>query len=217
MTKFLRVGGATMPMAEALDFAGTYLAGTTAGWAYPAYDAYPGSGKRTVDKQDLLAVALLNAHQQPLATYYGLTNLLPEVNLRLAALSDEADIADADAETLAVIAKLYGVIDEFPQPEVQLTKLSKALHLKRPGLLPLSDKNIRRCYGESLGGPVASVKGRSWEGYCLAWLPALQRDLVDQLDSWREIAALATGPAITPLRALDIIGWELGREGRRAL
>lgn len=39
---------------------------------------------------------------------------------------------------------------------------------------------------------------------------ALQKDLVDQLPQWEEIAAMAPGPKITPLRALDIIGWELG-------
>lgn len=202
-------------MAEALDFAGRYLAGTTTGWAYPACDAYPGSGLRTVDQQALLAVALLNAHQKPLLTYYGLTRLLPELNVRLAALGDAEDISSVGIETLSRIASLYGVIDDFPQPEVQLTKLSKVLHLKRPGLLPLSDVNIRRCYGESRSGPVRSVYTHSWEGYCLEWLSALQHDLVSQMESWCEIAALATSPAIPPLRALAIIGWELGREGRQ--
>lgn len=41
-------------------------------------------------------------------------------------------------------------------------------------------------------------------------MPAIQHDLVSQMDWWLEIAALASGSAITPLRALDIIGWHLG-------
>lgn len=217
MTTHLRVGGASMPLDEAFEFAARYLAATTTSWAYPAYDAYPGSGKHGVEQQDLLAVALLNAHQKPLATYYGFEKLLPEINARLAGLDQLAaaeDFAAADEATIEAIAKLYGVLDQFPTPEVGLTKFSKVLHRKRPGLLPLTNVNIRRCYGESLDGPVASVRGRSWEEYCLAWLPELQRDLRSQMESWQNIADLAKGPTITPLRALDIIGWELGRPGR---
>ncbi|WP_420827478.1 DUF6308 family protein [Arthrobacter roseus] len=55
---------------------------------------------------------------------------------------------------------------------------------------------------------------RSRAEYRRLWLSALQIDLASQLDRWEDIAAVAPGPPITPLRALDIIGWELGN--RRA-
>lgn len=43
-------------------------------------------------------------------------------------------------------------------------------------------------------------------------LPAIRRDLVSQMDQWLKIAAWASGPAITLVRAPDIIGWYLGRQ-----
>lgn len=57
------------------------------------------------------------------------------------------------------------------------------------------------------------MKDRSKRDYRLAWLLALKKDLAGQLEKWEEIAAIAPSPKITPLRALDIIGWELGKRG----
>lgn len=72
------------------------------------------------------------------------------------------------------------------------------------------DDNISYCYSERFGAPVLYEDGRSRTDYRRAWLSAVQNDLVTQLPFWKEIAAMAPGPKITPLRALDIIGWELG-------
>lgn len=83
MTELLRVGGASIPFDEAFEYARTYVTNTTLTWSYPAYDAYPGSPTDTVAPPDLLAVSLLNAGQKPVVTYYGLENLLPEINVRL--------------------------------------------------------------------------------------------------------------------------------------
>jgi hypothetical protein len=50
---------------------------------------------------------------------------------------------------------------------------------------------------------------RSWVA---AWLPEVQADLVAGKDHWETIAAMATGPAITPLRAMDMVTWRLIHE-----
>jgi hypothetical protein len=38
----------------------------------------------------------------------------------------------------------------------------------------------------------------------------VKKDLATQLEHWTTLAGLATGPTVTPLRALDIVGWHLG-------
>jgi hypothetical protein len=111
------------------------------------------------------------------------------------------------------LARLCGILDDYKANPVSLTKLSKILHRKRPELIPLYDENIRVCYTRI--GMIPHAKDRSWEDFSKLLLPAIQHDLVRQMDKWREIAALAPNPAISPLRALDIIRWHLGGQSRR--
>jgi Family of unknown function (DUF6308) len=206
----LRVGGATVGLDEAKGWAKTYLLERPGTSAYPAYDGYPGTQSESVGKQDLLAIALLNVSNNQIAAYYGLEGLLEPMNDRLNDPALTGDLQTASSETLSAIVSLFGILEETPTKYVQLTTLSKVLHRKRPELLPLFDGNIRYCYSECDGAPVPYKKPRSNAGYRYAWVAALQDDLASQLPHWQEIAAIAPGPKITPLRALDIIGWELG-------
>lgn len=206
----LRVGGATVGLDEARDWAETYLVKRPRTSAYPAYDAYPGSLSDSVGPQDLLAIALLNVSNNPIPAYYGLEGLLDPMNERLKDAAITGDLASAGSETIEAIVNLFGILEEHPTSYVRLTTLSKVLHRKRPELLPLFDKNIGYCYSECDDAPVPHDDGRSYADYRREWLTALQGDLRDQLPLWEEIASIAPGPAITPLRALDIIGWELG-------
>lgn len=207
----LKVGGASVELDEAKGWARTYLVERPRTSAYPAYDGYPGSLGDSVGPQDLLAVALLNVSNNPIPVYYGLESLVAPINERLEDPAIDGDLASAGAETLEAIVRLFGVLETTPARYVRLTTLSKVLHRKRPDLLPLFDDNIRYCYSECEGAPVPYEDGRSHSAYRLAWLKAVQEDLATQLPLWKEIAAIAPGPKITPLRALDIIGWELGK------
>ncbi|WP_345447781.1 DUF6308 family protein [Arthrobacter gyeryongensis] len=206
----LKVGGATVGLDDAKVWARTYLVERPQTSAYPAYDGYPGSPGDSVEPQDLLAVSLLNVSNNPIPVYYGLERLMASMNERLMDPSIAGDLATADEKTLEAIVRLFGVLESTPVKYVRLTTLSKVLHRKRPDLLPLFDDNIRFCYSECEGAPVPYEDDRSHADYRRAWLIALQRDLATQLPYWEEIAAMAPGPKITPLRALDIIGWELG-------
>lgn len=208
MTEQLTVGGRRIPLDEARAFAQNYLLGE-GNWAYPAYDAYPGHPGTDVGRADLLAVALLNAHQRPLESYYGLESLLPLINERLADPALHGTLADANQETIDAIARLFGVLDDKRPKYVSLTKLSKVLHRKRPELLPLYDKNISQCYAER--GLDPRDRSRSWYDYSRLLVAAMKRDLTEQIDNWQQISDLATKPRISPLRAMDIIGWHLGR------
>lgn len=207
----LSVGGASVEYDEAKAWATEYLVGRPGASAYPAYDGYPGSAGDSVEVQDLLAVTLLNVSNKPLKVYYGLESQLELLNERLLAPDLKGSLRDASPATLEAIADLFDVLEEKPADNVKLTTLSKVLHRKRPELLPLFDTKIRYCYTDCAGAPVPTKKKRSWRDYRLAWLSAVQHDLDRQHDQWKEIAAIAPGPKITPLRALDIIGWELGR------
>jgi len=206
----LTVGGATIGLDKAKAWARTYLIERPKTSAYPAYDGYPGSPGDSVEPPDLLAVSLLNVSNNPIPVYYGLESLMGQMNERLDDPAIAGDLAQADDETLEAIVRLFGVLEATPTKYVRLTTLSKVLHRKRPELLPLFDDNIGYCYSQCEGAPVPFQDGRSHADYRYAWLKALQKDLAGQLPLWEEIAAMAPGPKITPLRALDIIGWELG-------
>lgn len=156
-------------------------------------------------------MALLNVSNKPLKVYYGLQSQLELLNERLPSPDLKGSLPDASAATLEAIADLFDVLEEKPADNVKLTTLSKVLHRKRPELLPLFDAKIRYCYTDCVDAPVPPKKKRSKRDYRLAWLKALQDDLDRQYEQWEEIGALAPGPKISPLRALDIIGWELGR------
>lgn len=94
-----------------------------------------------------------------------------------------------------------------------MTKLSKVIARKRPGLIPIFDRFVRHCYSGCANAPVLPMDGRTWEAYSRAWLEAVQSDLVNQLPQWQDLAAIAPGPEISPLRALDIIAWRAGQRG----
>lgn len=207
----MTVGGETVSFTEARDWATEYLVGRPGTSAYPAYDAYPGADMESVGPQDLLAVALLNVSNKPLKVYYGLQGQVKLLNERLKHPELKGSLRDATQNTREAIADVFDVLEEKRADNVRLTTLSKVLHRKRPDLLPLFDDKIRHCYTECPEAPVPNVRKRSKRDYRLAWLAAVQHDLDRQHDLWEEIAAIAPGPAITPLRALDIIGWELGR------
>lgn len=214
MADMVRVGGVERPCDEVLEYARDYLSGNGK-WAYPAYDSYPGTPGGMVGDADLLAVCLLNAGQQMIPAYYGLQRLIEAMNETLRHPDLAGNFADAGPETLSAVADMFGILDKHPTPHVRKTKLMKVLHRKRPELIPLFDENIRRCYSELGSRPVPAVTGRLHRDFAMAWLPVLQRDLCEQRGFWDEIVSMAD-PAvpITPLRAMDIVGWHMGRRPR---
>jgi hypothetical protein len=214
MTEKITVGGLETSVEHAKELAWEYL-NQYGAWSYPAYDNYKGNGEtHTLGPEDTLAVALLNAGQKAVTSQYTFLGLLDSINSLLGDQNLKGTLDEAGPGTMKAIAKLYGVLDGKCTPEVKLIKLSKALHLKRPGLLPLYDDNIWRCYGK-LGAPkMQNVRGRSNTDFMIAWLPKVKEDLQNGMQHWKKIAELAPdyGPVVTPLRALDIVAWRLVEE-----
>lgn len=216
MADMLTVGGLEIEFSAAEKWVARYVQDNSGLWSYPAYDSYPGSRSRELAEQDLLATSLLNAHQQPITSYYTLHRLLGELNVRLDALGTARSLETSDPSIVYSLAKLFGVLDEGKTPQVGLTKLSKVLHRKRPHLIPLYDRNIRHVYFEAGHTPRLSfVPGRSWADYAAAWIAAVRHDLLSQREQWHHLASLAREPAISPLRALDILAWGLGASRNR--
>jgi hypothetical protein len=215
------IGGASCGFAYARDYAFCYLndhlsddpkAGT---WSYPAYDDYQGGATSAVSDADLLAIVLLNAGRRPVPSYYGLKKLVTKINQRLTHPALKGGLAEADEETIDAIVDLYNIVNECRVPYVRLTTLTKVLHRKRPHLLPLFDQNIRRCYvyrGDS--PPLAQFEMSESREFIKAWVIATKENLVERAELWKEFAKLAPGPQISSLRAMDIVGWELGRRPR---
>lgn len=210
----VRVGGVKKPRDEILEYAADYLSGNGR-WAYPAYDSYPGSPTDSVGDADLLSICLLNAGQNMITAYYGMQKLIGPMNETLMNPAVVGNFADAGPETLSAIADMFGILDTHPTRHVSKTKLMKVMHRKRPGLIPLFDENIRRCYSELGIKPVPRDRHRLHRDFAVAWLPVLQNDLREQRGFWDEIVNMADPKVpITPLRAIDIVGWFMGRQPR---
>lgn len=210
----LTIGGIEVTVEDARKLAVTYLHGPGL-WSYPVYDRYVGNGDPdTVGPQDALAAGLLNAGQKALQTQYTFEKLIPDINLLLGSEHLTGTLDEAGEPTLAAIADLFGVLDGSDTPQLQIIKLSKILHLKRPGLFPLYDDHIWRAYGKLGNRKMTFTKGRSNRQFMVDWLPLVQEDLRRGLQHWTEIASLAPedGPTVTPLRAMDMVTWRLVEE-----
>jgi len=215
-TENVTIGGVTQRLDDLEPFVADYLSGNHR-WAYPAYDTYHQAQTHHVEEPDLLAICLLNAGSKPIASYYTLQAFMPRMNEILAQLDPSERLETATEQTLDLIADFFGILDHAESTtQVGKTKLLKVLHRKRPHLIPLFDENIRRCYSVLGTQLIPEDKQRSHRDFAKVWLPAVQHDLTSQLHVWDAICAKALPEApISRLRALDIIGWKLGRKPRR--
>jgi hypothetical protein len=213
----VRVGGARVPVDTALTWARSYLQPGDGFWAYPAYDGY-GEMSRTpqLTDADLLAPILLNVRMS-LRAYSGLQQRRAELDAILTRIDPEMSLASASDADLQLIGNLFGVLDDSRIHGVRATILAKVLHRKRPAFIPLYDKHIRCCYQDFPDSPVPIVPGASWADFMIELATAIRQDLQEQETVWTDITQLASGPQITPLRALDIVGWFAGRPVARRL
>src|SRR5207248_1941303 len=135
----------------------------TSGWfAYPYYDALvTNNDPNVICGGDLLATTLLNASLS-IEAFAVLRDRVPQFEDAVRAIPVDLVLTDADDDTLDLLGPVYAVLDESPIPGVRSTKLSKVLHRKRPGFIPLYDKYVGRCYQVGNAAPLPVVKGRGW-------------------------------------------------------
>lgn len=137
--------------------------------------------------------------------------------MHLARVPLDLDLADADTTELAVLGDLFAVLDGPGVWGARGTILAEVLHRKRPRFVPLYDKQVRSVYQDGPDAPVPPPPRRprrAWRDFVVLFAAAVQQDLRREADLWAQIAAMATDPPITPLRALDIVAWRAGQRTR---
>ena len=181
-------------------------------WAYAYFDAVPTSDG-SVEPLDVLACAALHPglSQQDLAWF---VEAKDAIDGTLARLSESETLETADGKTLDAIEALPELAAHRTSQSnngVGMSLLSKVLHRKRPGLVPLLDRAISDRY--------RFVTGRKGVA---AWPPlvhALRSDLCNDangrvLQGLREqLADELRGPVPSDLRLLDIAIWMDDRVG----
>ena len=208
----IKIGSRTVSTQAAAAMGHEYLNGSGV-WAYPAYDGYGAStATGPLCDSDLLAPVLLNVTQTSLRTYYDLQDQIGFLQEHLDVLPVDLNLLDAEDLHIAAIARMYSVIDKGLVAGTRGTRLSKILHRKRPQLIPLYDRQVGSCYQQGVDAPVPPVKGRGWEAFMKLYVEAVRVDLHAGWETWTDIAAMVpkNRPAITPLRALDIVAWRVG-------
>ncbi|GLY29494.1 DUF6308 family protein [Kineosporia sp. NBRC 101731] len=206
----LKIGRFSISVAKAETWVRQYTAERTRpAYAYPAYDGYRASGRAgPLEDADLLAPVLLNV-RPTLEAYYWLQSRLPVLNEALDRIPPDASITGND---LGLLEPLFAVLDGNTRWGVGMPTLATVLHRKRPGFVPLWDERVRACY-YGADAPVPPVPGRGKGQLAVAVAAAMRDDLTAATPAWAALATIATEPAITPLRVLDIVAWQLGKDG----
>lgn len=182
-------------------------------FAWPAYDGLVTNGDPAVlVTGDLLAPTLLGTDVD-LDTMRALTVLLPQLQRGLAVLPAAVALADADDAVCDAIGEIYCTLDSDVAAAADLggSLLAKVLHRKRPELVPLYDSRVLRFYRDEGLIPPSRVGERNWQDYMAALARVMREDLRTNAEEFQRLTGLAAdGPALTPLRVLDIVVWTSG-------
>ena len=176
------------------------------GYAYPGYDRLVTNGSAELVDGDLLAPVLIGAHVDE-----GRFSLLQEMLPALEAVADLPEVAlqDADDDHVLCVAGLFGILDEprYAGRGVRGTIVSKVLHRKRPGLVPLYDSRIFEAY--TAPGAIPRATDRSWQDFMELLCMQMREDLQTEGEAFAALEQLAAdeGTPVTQLRILDILVW----------
>lgn len=207
----LRIGGVDIDRGSALESARSYLRRRDR-FGYPAYDSFGSEGGPwRISDADFVAPVLLNAEMNS-RTFYALEAIRPHLERWLVDIPLDARLVEAGPAELARLGDLFSVLDSDDLPvNARGSILAKVMHRKRPAFIPLYDRFVDYCYRGADDAPLSKERRRSWKEF----LPLLGAAIIDDLSSgadfFAEVAALANGPVITPLRALDVVAWHAGR------
>lgn len=207
----LRIGGVDIDRASALDSARGYLRRRDR-FGYPAYDSFGSEGGPwRISDADFVAPVLLNAEMNS-RTFYALDAIRPHLERWLVDIPLDARLVEAGAAELDRLGDLFSVLDSDDLPvNARGSILAKVMHRKRPAFIPLYDRFVDYCYRGADDAPISKDRRRTWKEFLPLLGAAIIKDLTDGADFFDEVAALANGPVITPLRALDIVAWHAGR------
>lgn len=217
----VQIGNRAVPMDRALKWVAEYTSGdanrvSASPYAYPAYDTYQAfdNAPDVLTDADLLAPSLLNVTIK-IRSFYALQRVREPLQVALSEPQLATPLADLPDERIDVlIGALYSVLDAGLWG-VQATKLSKVLHRKRPVSVALHDTWVRACYVGHDGPVLPAARGeRSWSEYMAAISRAMADDLREGADQFKELQTVSGAePALSDLRLLDILAWNVGQAG----
>lgn len=174
-------------------------------YGYPAYDTFRAATRsQPLDEADLLAPVLLGAVPDP-GQYYWLVDQLDVLNRALNDIPADADLAGPQTSPIA-LEPLFAVLDG--RRPTALAMLSKVLHRKRPGFIPLWDSSLGTVYQVGESDPVRLVRNRGFGQFAVAFGTALRRDL-QASEQWTSLGTRVSGPPVSALRVLDLVARNL--------
>lgn len=210
----LEIGGVVVDRGAAFEHARHYLTDGS-GWGYPAYDAYEADrAAGPLTDADLLAPVLLNVSRMRIRTYEALQVVRDDLDALLVRVPADLDLLHANEDDIALLGDMFAVLDGHDVWGARGTVLAKVLHRKRPRFVPLYDDQVRAVYQDGPNAPVPRQQDRTWRVFIQLYATAVLQDLRREAAFWEEIVALAPGPPIAPLRALDIVAWWAGKPGK---
>ena len=163
-------------------------------WAYPYYDAIV-TTPDLVEPIDVVATAAL----MPKLTPHDLTwfsEKRSELEQWLQVVPD-IHLANASIDEVALLDELRSIADTG----VTLSLLSKVLHRKRPGIIPILDRAPLDWYRRQLDGRGAAA----WPQYIRLLAGDLQRNATT-------LEKISQDVPLTPLRIADIAIWMESRK-----
>lgn len=129
----------------------------------------------------------------------------------------QADLADADPSERGGLydgmnACYLHFYSDCPR-KVDIGKISKVLHIKRPSLFPILDTEVRACYQQAARG---AAKNHPERGYKAMFWAAIRNDLIANRqtgslatlrDAFASEPPLQKYSELSDLRLLDILTW----------
>lgn len=179
--------------------------GTQGSYTGAAFDSWDSTGHRAADlnrftADDLVAVTFLSVKVAAPAAYRLLGPDAGRFSDLLAAVGDDRDFVDDPPEEITPESPAWVLEDALRGlPGVGRTIASKLMARKRPRLVPIYDKVLRKVMG---------LEGGHW----LPLNAALRADdhaLQQRLLALREAAGLPV--SVSALRVLDVIAWRDGK------
>ena len=173
--------------------------------AFAAYDVQ--GDPHVLLPADILAPALLDAPvrgreviamQQPEGNYRVLWNALQAVLTHTDPDGDPFEEQDLSAQSGAWSLVCAALVASDSAPGLKASKVTKILHRKRPGLVPIFDSRVTAFYGVSVRTP--------WH----LW-PLLKQDVLAHRPWLESLGAghrTPDGRAVSVLRVLDMAVWE---------
>jgi hypothetical protein len=174
--------------------------------AYSSYDASDSSGSASFDESDL-RLANRGGARISAAEIAAILERRREIERALRGIHPDASLADATSSVPWI--PLTRLFDAFADIHgIGFSKMTKALHRKRPALIPMLDSVVQAYLTRDDPGPSASVSfGERATALVRGYKQDLDRNRSVLHELQRELAS--RGYRLTEVRILDLLIWSL--------